>query len=356
MAQFYEGREVLVGVALETTFKTRIVDAGTFTVIKGEPHEINPDVKVHEVPGATGGKSPVYDHTISTIAGSTPRVPIAGPLSIFEIDMFLAATFQEVTEAASTPFTKIFKPFTGLQPDFTTATLGTGAWALTYVKGFPVADTSWALTSCIGESMKISAERDSYVKFECGLVSLEPAEFDSDAHADATWERGLDGPGGADAAAEFYGMKFTGNITAATLDYNDAGPAAIALQSFTLEYTQEVTGESPDGSGGYLNYGIKNRAGTGEIVLLKDAQVEAALANWIANGYVKFIIRWGAAGAAVDGEMQITATGKITDVKFDESGILGATITFNLAAPDNDSDMIEVRLSNDIERSWPAPA
>ena len=356
MGNLYEGQEVIIGIAEEATFKTRIVDAGTFTVIKTDPVEIDPNVKVYEVPGASGTKSPLFDHTFTNTSGSVPRVTLAGPMSIFEIDLMAAVAFQDVVEGAATPYKKTFTPFSGVQPDFETATIGTasaGAYAITCIKAFPIASTSWALTSCIAESFKISGERDSYIKFECGLVSCEPAEMDSGAHAAATWERGLDGPGGSDARADDYGMKFFHDITAATLNYNGAGANAIAIQSFSVEYTQEVTGEEPDGSGAFDNYGLINRGGTGEIVLLKDAQVESGLANWAANGYIQFIIRWGAAGAAVDGEIQLTANGKITDIKFDESGILGATITFNLAASSTTTDMIELILSNDVQRTWP---
>lgn len=358
MAQLYEGQEVLIGVGEESTFKTRLVDASTFTVIKTDPVEVNQDVKLYEVPGSSGTKSPLFDHTFTNTSGSTPVMSLVGPLSIFEIDLFAAVACQSVTEGALTPFTKTFTPFSGIQPDFTSATLGTasaGAYALTAVKAFPVANTSWAMTSCIASKFKIMAERDSYVKFECDLVSCEAVELDSNAHADATWERGLDGIAGSDARADDYGMKFFHDITAATIDYNAAGANSFPIQSFSMEYTQEVTGEEPDGSGGSNNFGIKNRGGTGEIVLLKDAQAELALANWQANGYIQLVVRWGAATAAVDGEMQLTVNGKITDIKFDESGIIAGTVTFNMAAANTTSDMFELIVSNDSERTWPAP-
>lgn len=359
MGQLYEGMEVIIGIGEEATFKTRLLDAGTYTVIKTDPVEVDQDVKVYEVPGSSGGKSPLYDHTFTNTSGSTPRLALAGPMSVYEIDLLLAATFQEVTEVATGTMTKIFVPFTGIQPDFESATLGTvdaDAYALTAIKAFPVAATSWAFTSCIGESLKISAERDSYAKFECGLISLIPTERDSTAHADATWERGLIAPGGADGRSTDYGYKFFHDISAATLSYNGGGDVAAALQSFSVEYTHEVTGEEPDGSGAFDNYGIINRGGTGEIVLLKDSVVESALTNWETNGYIEFIVRWGAAGATANLEFQMTVNGKITEISFDESGLIGATIAFNLAAADVDSNMIEVILSNTITRVWPAPA
>lgn len=359
MGNLYEGQEVIIGIGEESTFKTRLVDAGTFTVIKTDPVEVDQDVKVYEVPGSSGTKSPLFDHTFTNTSGSTPRMTLAGPLSVYEIDLLAAVTFQSVTEAAAGTKTKIFTPFSGTQPDFESATLGTvaaGAYAITAIKAFPIANTSWAMTSCIGESLKISAERDSYAKFECGLVSLEPVERDSDAHADATWERGLIAPGGTDGRSTDYGMKFFHDVSAATLEYNGGGAVAAALQSFSVEYTQEVTGEEPDGSGAFDNYGIINRGGTGEIVLLKDSVVESGLTNWEENGYIQFVVRWGAAGAAVNLELQLTVNGKITDISFDESGIIGATIGFNIAASSTTTDMLELILSNTITRTWPAPA
>ena len=363
MAVYYEGQEVIVGVKDEATFKTRIVDAGTFTVIKGDAVEVDPDIKVYEVPGSTGFKSPVFDHTLTSTGGSTPKMTISGPLSILEIDLFAAATFQSVTEAAATPWAKIFMPFAGTQPDFSDCTLGTNAYALTAIKAFPIADTSWALTSCICDKLKISAERGSYAKFEASLVSVEECEFDSDAHADATWERGLLGPGGVDQSADNYGMKLFHDIGTCTLGFLGAAGTAIAIQSFSVEYTQDVSGEEPDGSGGWNNFGITNRGGTGEIVLLKDAVVEAALSNWSENGDISFYVLWGTDGAT-SGDLELTANGKITEIKFDESGIIGATISFNLAADlvagaiaaTSAAQMITLKVVNVIDRSWPAPA
>lgn len=358
MAQLYEGQEVIIGIVEESTFKTRAVDADTFTVIKTDPVEVNQDVKVYEVPGSSGTKSPLFDHTFTNTSGSTPTMSLVGPLSIFEIDLLAAVACQSATEGAATPYTKIFSPFSGIQPDFTAATLGTaaaGAYAITAIKAFPVADTSWAMTSCIASKFKIMAERDSYVKFECDLVSCQKVELDSNAHADGSWERGLDGIGGSDARAADYGMKFFHDISAATINYSGDGANSFPIQSFSMEYTQEVTGEEPDGSGGYNNFGIKSRGGTGEIVLLKDAQADLALTNWQENGYIQFLVRWGAAGATSDGEMQLTVNGKITDIKIDESGIIAGTITFNLAAADPTSNMFELIVSNDAQRTWPAP-
>ena len=353
MGDLYEGRECRIGLAMETTFKTRVVDGGTFTEIKADPGEVDPDVKVYEVPGASGGKSPLHDHRFTNTSGSMPRLTIAGPMSLYEIDMFLALAFQNVTEG-DTPFCKTFTPFLGAQQDFSDCTLGTNAWAATICKRYPIAATSWMLTSCIADSIKLSAERGDYAKFECSLVSLEPAEMD--ATPSGTWERGLDGPGGDDARASAYGMKFFHDLSATTIAYNGEAADDLAVHSWSIEYNQEVSGEAPDGSGAFDNYGIINRGGTGEIVCLKDSVVEAALANWAANGYVQFITRWGAAGAAVNQEMQITANGVITDIKTDESGILGSTISFDLSAADITTDMLEIKLSNLIDRTWPAPA
>ena len=91
MAVQYEGREVKIGIAEEATFGTAIADSGSFTEIKTEPVEIDMDVRMHDIPGAAGSKTPLQDSKYSTTTGSMPKFTTNGPYSTYESDLFLYA-------------------------------------------------------------------------------------------------------------------------------------------------------------------------------------------------------------------------------------------------------------------------
>ena len=143
-----------------------------------------------------------------------------------------------------------------------------------------------------------------------------------------------------------------------TLDFDDAvSPTTdtITLQSFEIEAEYAlVEGIKPDGSGSFQSYGLANWGGTFRIELLKDSQVEAALANVRANSDVRFQVNWGAAGALVDGELESIVYGKISPdgIAFDKEGLIGAVISGTIAAPAITTDAWTLSMANLIDRTW----
>lgn len=357
MAQIYEGRQCRVGMALESTFGTRIVDAGTFTEIRTEPAEVDFDFKTDTIPGAGGVRAPLLDNVITYDNGSMPSLKINGPLSIYEADVVFACAFQSATEVGTTPFRKVFVPATNM-PDFAAGTGQTNWWTTTLMKRYPTASTSVALTSAIVESFKISAERGSYVKQEVTWKSLKPAEYT--ANPSGTWERGLDKPGGTSAAATKYGMKFFSGaapygIGVATINVNGAGATALTLQSFSLEYKQDVNGEGIS-AGAFTNYSISNIGGSLELKILKDAVSETVLAG-LATGYAaEVILGWGTSPYTGDYEFAITAQCKVTEYKVEEDGVLACTLKADLGTPAAGTAMLQIECCNLSDRNWPAPA
>jgi len=344
MSVLYEGRQCRVGIAPEAVFGTAIADAAAFSEIRAEAPELNLDIKVHEIPGAGGSKDKMHDMTISTSTGSMPSMTIKSPLSVLTADLVFACALQSVTEIATTPFGKIFIPAVA-HPDFAACTLGTNAYACTLIDRYPEASTSHKLTSAIVESFKLSGKRGEMMQLESTWRSLKPASIV--ANPSGTWTPW--------AAANNYGIKFFNDITTAQVKVTTGGYAALTLQDFELTYSQELSGEEIV-AGVYTNFGMINRALKGQFTVLKNATYEAQMAAFAAGNYITLNIICGSSPATADGELEIVASGKITGMKIDRSGIITGQITFEgskAAAADN---MITISMCNTVDRNWPAPA
>ena len=346
MAVQYEGREVKIGIAEESAFGTAIADSGSFTEIKTEPVEIDMDVRMHDIPGAAGTKTPLQDSKYSTTTGSMPKFTTNGPYSTYESDLFLYAACQKVTEAVD-PYTKTFTPFTAL-PDFS----ADAGFFATWLKQYPTASTSWKVKSCIADRIRFSAARDELLQVETSWISPFAPTYTNNPNSTATWERGLLAPAGATAFSTQFGMLHFNDISAATINFEGAGANNMVLQSFNWEMSHEATGNELDGSGDWGNITLVNRAGSAELVFLKDAQFETALSNWGEDKKVEVVIRWGAAGATTTGELQMTLRGKINSIAIDQSGLLGGTIGIDLLAVSDSTDMIEVIQTSGQTRGW----
>lgn len=357
MAQYYEGRQCRVGMALESTFGTRIVDGGTFTEIRTEPAEMDFDIKTDTIPGAGGVRAPLLDNVITYDNGAMPSIKVNGPLSIYEADVVFACALQSVTEQNGTPYAKIFVPAANM-PDFAAGTGQTNWWTATIMKRYPVASTSVALTSAIVESFKLSCERGSYAKLETTWKSLKPAEYT--ANPSGTWERGLVAPGGASGASTKYGMKFFSGsgaygIGTATININGGGANALTLQNFALTYNQTVNGEGISG-GVFTNYSISNIGGTLEFKLLKDSISESVLAGLATGLPCEVIIGWGTSPWTADYEFALTMQCKTVEYKVEEDGILACSVKADLGTPAAGTDMLKIELCNLSHRTWPHPA
>jgi hypothetical protein len=344
MSILYEGRQCRVGIAPEAVFGTAIADAAAFSELRAEAPELDLDVKVYDIPGASGSKDKMHDMTISTSTGSMPSMTIKSPFSVLTADLVFACAFQSVTEIASTPFGKVFIPCVA-HPNFASCTLGTNAYACTLIDRYPEASTSHKLTSAIVESFKISAKRGEMMQLESTWRSLFPASIT--ANPSGTWTPW--------AAANNYGIKFFNDITTAQAKVTTGGYATLTLQDFSLTFEQEVSGEEIV-AGAYTNYGMVNRSLKGDFTVLKNATYEAQMAAFAAGNYITFNLICGSSPATTDGELEIVASGKITAMKSNRSGIITGQITFEgskAAAADN---MITISMCNTVDRNWPAPA
>ena len=352
MDTIYEGREIRIGYSpqAQNTFGTRKVDGDVFTEVNAEIVEMGRDIKLHELTTSSGTKQPVYADRVTNTSGSTPGFVITGPFSYYEGDQYLNAFFQAVKERDAAPFRKEFTPF-ATHPDFTAADEG---HYLTWMKRFPKASASWAGEGCIVSSLKLECERDGFLITESEWMAHGALELD--ANPSGTWERGLTAVGGSDGQPSSYGMLFFNDLDVLEVTINTAAAVTPTLKKFSIEATREVEGCGPDGSGSFNNWGMSVVAGTIELTMLKDDLVDSLLAAHENDDYIQFKANWGADTATALGELEIIATGKITDITIDEDGLLGTVVTADLLAADSDSDMLNIKVSNNIDRAWTGTA
>ena len=354
-----DAKEMAVGVAVESTFGTAIADSGTFTEVHTEPVPVELGLHKHDIPGAARTREPIFDNVHIVNVGSIPRFTVNGPLSVYECDQYAAAFFQDATEVATGTMTKTFVPFAaGSKPDFA----ADAGYFYTWLKQFPVASTSWKMASCICEKFHMSGERHGLVQLETGWAGIAPVTLTNNPNATATWERGLDGPGGSDARATNYGLKYLDQFSACTIAVDGGGTLDVALQSFDLNLEQTATEHEPDGSGGFSNWMITDLKGALELKCLKDATAQAFLAAVGSDAYGTIVLRWGAATAVVNLEMELTMSGTLEDIVINEDGLLTTDLKMILGASSASTNMITMIMSNTITRNgtgtsgaWPAP-
>ena len=354
--QTYEGKEIKVAFAQETTFGTAVVDAGTYVELPTEVMEIDFDITGREIPGSHGTKNDTHGNLITSTDGSMPKFTLNMPFSVYHSDILLYAWFQEIVEGATTPYGETLVPH-DTQPIFS----NNAGKFLTFVKAYPVAGTSQKFTSCISSGFKLGIDRDSndrMLMLESSMVSKETSDDTSTAFADATFERGLKGPGGASASGNDFGFKYFTDISAAHLELDGtASPTAdaICLKGFSIECSHDIEGLCP-GSSTYGDFGISNREMKIEITMLKDSIAEEALAAVKSNTSATFTVRWGAAGGATaEGDVQIVATFKIDadGITFPEDGIIGAVIKGTISMEDDQlTEPLTINIANAVDRAY----
>jgi len=97
-------------------------------------------------------------------------------------------------------------------------------------------------------------------------------------------------------------------------------------------------------------------SGTMELTMLKDDLVDNMLDAHENDEYIEFKANWGVDTAVQLGEVEIIATGKITDITIGEDGLLESVITVDLLAADSSTDMLNIKVSNNIDRTWTGSA
>jgi len=336
----YSQKDKRYGFAEQPIWGTAVADAGAFQEIDCEASEIKADVKYRETPGAHATRNMTYGDIGADQKGALPKLSISGEAKFDEVDYFMHAFFQNVVEGAITPFSKTFT-LPSTQPDLTAiATIAAAGQLLTLIERFPAASTSKMIKDVISNSITLSCAPGERLKFTSELVGRGITTFNS--NPSGTWTR---------AAAEYWHWedldRFTINWGAGAQTLVPVGPIEITLGC-------DVVGVGQDGAGNaQALHALFNRALTFSLTFNRDAQAGSAKTNWGAGTAITCNIGWGnASPGTVDGDLDITFTGKIETVEDTNEDILGTTIAGRIIAPDATTAPLTIIMANAIDRTW----
>lgn len=321
-----------VGFAAQTTFGTAIADAGAFTALACEPPIVERDTKIHEGGGVFGTRNPVYANTYTHTNGSMPTFTIAGVANRSDMADLLAMVFQNVTEAATSPYKKTFT-YSGTQADYTSD----AGYFYTFIDRNPTASTSWKMVDCIAKSGTFDIDRNGFVNYSLEMVGRGAPSVVS--NPSGTWTL---------ASQSFWDYE---SVARATINFG-SGAQDIIFEKMSFSFSHDIVPVGFD-SGDFQTYGITNRDLGFTITTLRDAQTTTAVTNADGNTAVTINLAWGNATAGTDdGDLDFTGTGKITAVKPEHSEILSTEFSGKFLAADETSEPITVILADDTDKSW----
>lgn len=336
----YETRQMRFGYAAQTVFTTPAADNIAVNETTIEPLDIDPDVKIHELPQDHGSRNAVIQNTIHSTAGSGARFTTKGPVSGRDISEFLYAHFQKVVEAGTTGFAKTFTYFID-HPIFAS----NEGHFLTWFRRFPMASSSQKVGGCIAKRLKISGERDGILNFEADWIGR--GTISSSANPSGVWT--------PDTGEEFV---YFNDMDSAVIDFTTAGvlpspspitsPVPMTLQSFEIESNYEVEKVGHDAVG-FNDFGFKSRAGSFKLKMLRDTTADSALSAIQTGALITIVLSIGI--------LDITFTGKIEKLDYDAEGLLVNNISGKLYATYTAGawgQPLTIVCTDGYDKAWPA--
>lgn len=340
MGALYETRQLRFGYAAQSDFTTPATDAANVNETTIEPLDIDPDVKIHELPQDHGSRNPVLQNTIHSIAGSGAKFTTKGPVSGRDFSEYLYAHFQKVIEGAAPLAAKTFNYFVD-HPDFA----ADEGHFLTWFRRFPIAGKSQKVGSCIANRLKLSAERDGILNFEADWIGRGTL-------ADSVTPTGIWTP---DTGEEFV---YFNDLDAATIDFTTSGvlpspspitsPLPMTLQSFEIESSYEVEKVGHDAVG-FNSFGFKQRAGSFKLKMLRDTTADSALTAVKTGALITVVLSIGI--------LDITFTGKVEKLDYDAEGLLVNNISgklFGTYSAGTWGNPLTIICTDSHDKGWPS--
>jgi len=322
------------GFAVQGGFTTAAADASACYEVACEDTEIISDVLQVEIAGSHGSRIPKEGNFEYHSRGSMPTLNISGPAKQDELDHFLYAAVQGVSEGGTTPYAKTFT-WPSTQPDFQS---NAGYW-LTWFERDPAASKTTKIHSAISQSMTLSIERGKPLWVNQDWIAKALPSYV--ANPSGTW-----------TISDYDVWEFE-DIDRCTLNFG-SGAVSFHVESFQFTLSYDVTPIGPDGSGGYTVYGLKYNPPEWKLTVVKDADFHTALTNWSTNVPVDGRIGWGNATAgSVDADLDIVWHGKINDtVKAHDDIMKGEFSGYCLEAPGGTTAPFTIVMANDTDRTW----
>lgn len=327
MSNLRESKQIRVGLAAQSAFGTPVASNGAFEEIKGTM-EITYDPKVYDVPG--GGsryQKEAYMHT--HFSGSMPSVKISGPFQYQGIELILRSFFGKATQSGSNPYIYAFSG-SRVQEDF----------VLTGMKGFPTANQSQRVNNLNVTSFVVSGEVGSAepVMMEAEGTGFGPTLFaQAPTYTAWTQQMGLTHPNR---------LHFKVNTGSGLQD--------LRYKTFKISGTKSTEGVGSDGAGGFQAPGDSEITLNFEFTVMRDDILPNIETNFGTSQTITLELYAGDGTVSTAGEWKFTLTGKSSDIKPEESGLIAATITGKCLADnhdDNDTGFL-FQVCNNKNRSW----
>lgn len=315
----------------QSTWGTAGGDSDAVTEIECEPFEINRDIKEIIQPGSHGSRNLTDSDVITHTKGVMPTFTVTGTANHNSFDQILAATFQNVTEGAATPYSKSYT-FSSTQPNFA----ANAGYFYTWIERDPTASKSCKVADCIVKSLTMTLEAGEPLKYTAEWVGRGLASITS--NPSGTWTR--------DTATDLWHFHDFDTITIASTSYH--------LVSAEITLGHDIIPVGQDGSGNPATFAMTNRQATFKVKVVKDTDWETSLGSWAGNTVIAFRIGSGhATPGTTDGDLDFAFRGKLNSgAKAHDDIIAGELSGTMLMADDGGTEPITVVLANAVDRTW----
>lgn len=328
-----QAKDKRYGIAKQTTWGTAVNDTAAFVELEVDHFRINRGINEREDAGAHGTRNELYANYIHDTKGSKPSFTIAGPVRRSDLPLFTYGKVQQVTESATAPYKKTFT-FRTTQPNFASSQ---GAF-FTVIERDPTASRSVKAVDCIIEKLTLTCEAGDRLRYSADFVGRGAATVT--ANPSGTWTLG---------ANNFFYFE---DLARATVNWG-AGAQNVTLKSFEVQLVETAT---PFGhnSGNFQSFEIGQRKHEFSLSILKDAQVQTAGTNLSGDTGFTVNIAWGGTTAGnTDGDLDLTFTGKLSDVEHDnDESLYGANLTGRILGATAGANPITVVIADNTDRAW----
>ena len=329
--------ECSLGLAQQTTWGIGALDNAAFTEIKVDKPIITPDIKSRIDPVDRGVRYQDIEDINADQIGSLPKFSVnLSMLRKTDIAFLLYSFFQQVTEGASTPFSKAFT-FHTTQPDFSA---NAGAFFTAILKS-PIASSSWKIIDAICTKLNFKVSPGGLLSCTADFTGRGAVSFVS--NPSGTWTIGAD---------NFYNFEDIARMT-----YNFAGAISPQIGALEIELTQDIITVGQDATAhACKNFGLTKKGGTVKGSLIYDANTKLLEGYSAAGTPGTMRLGWGNATAGtVDGDLDfaISTVLKPGSVKLnhadalmvDFEGIIAGDVSAALQP-------ITVTLADAVDRTW----
>ncbi len=334
------GQDTIYGRKPQTTWGTAVVTAFN-TAASGfqfpaEPIDLSLGVKRREGKQAWGTRAQYNTSLQYDEKGVLPEFALSGVATKQTLAEIFYSIFQSVAEGASTPFSKTFN-WHATQPDFH----ANAGFFETFALRFPSASTHHLVKDVITKSLTLTCKvSDGRLMYSAQMIGRGAVTVNNNI---ATSEFAL--------RAETY--LYYHDLVRTTINVNAAGVITLPILADGFEITiEKVVDGAGQSTGQFQSLATATYRVKGKLHIAKGATFETILTGFKSNHEVDINLAWGSGTAGtVDGDLDFTIHGKITDIKVDNKEVLGAEITFEGVKTASVQD-VTVILADAVDRAW----